>query len=159
MTDSTTVSRPRWFEDYLPGAVHHLGTLAVDGAEMLEFAQRFDPQAYHADPHAAAQTHFGGVIASGWHTGSMMMRLLALNYLAPESSLGSPGIETIRWPRPVRPGDVLTVRVTVQQARRSQSRPDRGIIESLIEVSNQNGEIVMTANPVNLVLCRPEAQR
>lgn len=159
MTDSTTVSRPRWFEDYLPGAVHHLGTLAVDGAEMLEFAQRFDPQAYHADPHAAAQTHFGGVIASGWHTGSMMMRLLALNYLAPESSLGSPGIETIRWPRPVRPGDVLTVRVTVQQARRSQSRPDRGIIESLIEVSNQNGEIVMTANPVNLVLCRPEARR
>ena len=159
MSDSTTVSRPRWFEDYLPGAVHHLGTLAVDGAEMLEFAQRFDPQAYHADPHAAAQTHFGGVIASGWHTGSMMMRLLALNYLAPESSLGSPGIETIRWPRPVRPGDVLTVRVTVQQARRSQSRPDRGIIESLIEVSNQNGEIVMTANPVNLVLCRPEAQR
>ena len=159
MSDSNTVSRPRWFEDYLPGAVHHLGTLAVDGAEMLEFAQRFDPQAYHADPHAAAQTHFGGVIASGWHTGSMMMRLLALNYLAPESSLGSPGIETIRWPRPVRPGDVLTVRVTVQQARRSQSRPDRGIIESLIEVSNQNGEIVMTANPVNLVLCRPEAQR
>ena len=159
MSDSTTVSRPRWFEDYLPGAVHHLGTLAVDGAEMLEFAQRFDPQAYHADPHAAAQTHFGGVIASGWHTGSMMMRLLALKYLAPESSLGSPGIETIRWPRPVRPGDVLTVRVTVQQARRSQSRPDRGIIESLIEVSNQNGEIVMTANPVNLVLCRPEAQR
>jgi acyl dehydratase len=159
MTDSTTVSRPRWFEDYLPGAVHHLGTLTVEGDEMLEFARRFDPQDYHADPHAAAQTHFGGVIASGWHTGSMMMRLLALNYLAPESSLGSPGIETIRWPRPVRPGDVLTVRVTVQKARKSQSRPDRGIIESLIEVSNQNGEIVMTANPVNLVRCRPEAQR
>ena len=78
MSDSTTVARPRWFEDYLPGAVHHLGTLAVDGAEMLEFAQRFDPQAYHADPHAAAQTHFGGVIASGWHTGSMMMRAAAM---------------------------------------------------------------------------------
>jgi acyl dehydratase len=85
----------------------------------------------------------------------MMMRLLALNYLAPESSLGSPGIETLRWPRPVRPGDVLTVRVTVQGARRSQSRPDRGIVQSLIEVSNQNGEVVMTANPANLVLCRP----
>lgn len=155
MSNPSSPSRPRWFEDYVPGAVHELGTITVDGGEMREFAARFDPQSYHVDPEAAAQTHFGGLIASGWHTGSMMMRLLALNYLAPESSLGSPGIETLRWPRPVRPGDVLTVRVTVQGARRSQSRPDRGIVQSLIEVSNQDGEIVMTANPANLVLCRP----
>jgi acyl dehydratase len=156
MTESAIAARPQWFEDYVPGAVHHLGTIAVDGQEMLEFARRFDPQSYHVDPQGAAQTHFGGLIASGWHTGSMMMRLLALHYLSPESSLGSPGIETLRWPRPVRPGDTLTVRVTVQQARKSQSRPDRGIVQSLIEVSNQNGEIVMTANPANLVRCRPE---
>ena len=155
MSNSTLRVRPRWFEDYVPGAVHELGTITVDGDEMRRFAAQFDPQSYHVDPEAAAQTHFGGLIASGWHTGSMMMRLLALNYLAPESSLGSPGIETLRWPRPVRPGDVLTVRVTVQGARRSQSRPDRGIVQSLIEVSNQNGEVVMTANPANLVLCRP----
>ncbi len=155
MGETPSVSRPRWFEDYVPGSVHELGTIVVDGDEMLRFAERFDPQSYHADAGAAAQTHFGGLIASGWHTGSMMMRLLALNYLSPESSLGSPGIESIRWPRPVRPGDVLTVRVTVQQARRSQSRPDRGIVQSLIEVSNQNGELVMTANPANLVKCRP----
>jgi len=155
MSNSTLRVRPRWFEDYVPGAVHELGTITVDGDEMRRFAAQFDPQSYHIDPEAAAQTHFGGLIASGWHTGSMMMRLLALNYLAPESSLGSPGIETLRWPRPVRPGDVLTVRVTVQGARRSQSRPDRGIVQSLIEVSNQNGEVVMTANPANLVLCRP----
>lgn len=155
MSNSTLQARPRWFEDYVPGAVHELGTISVDGGEMRRFAAQFDPQSYHVDPEAAAQTHFGGLIASGWHTGSMMMRLLALNYLAPESSLGSPGIETLRWPRPVRPGDVLTVRVTVQGARRSQSRPDRGIVQSLIEVSNQNGEVVMTANPANLVLCRP----
>ena len=155
MSNSTLRARPRWLEDYVPGAVHELGTITVDGDEMRRFATQFDPQSYHVDPEAAAQTHFGGLIASGWHTGSMMMRLLALNYLAPESSLGSPGIETLRWPRPVRPGDVLTVRVTVQGARRSQSRPDRGIVQSLIEVSNQNGEVVMTANPANLVLCRP----
>ena len=155
MSNSTSRARPRWFEDYVPGAVHELGTITVDGDEMRRFATQFDPQSYHVDPEAAAQTHFGGLIASGWHTGSMMMRLLALNYLPPESSLGSPGIETLRWPRPVRPGDVLTVRVTVQGARRSQSRPDRGIVQSLIEVSNQNGEVVMTANPANLVLCRP----
>lgn len=155
MSNSTLRARPRWFEDYVPGAVHELGTITVDGDEMRRFAAQFDPQSYHVDPEAATQTHFGGLIASGWHTGSMMMRLLALNYLAPESSLGSPGIETLRWPRPVRPGDVLTVRVTVQGARRSQSRPDRGIVQSLIEVSNQNGEVVMTANPANLVLCRP----
>ena len=155
MSNSTLRVRPRWFEDYVPGAVHELGTITVDGDEMRRFAAQFDPQSYHVDPEAAAQTHFGGLIASGWHTGSMMMRLLAINYLAPESSLGSPGIETLRWPRPVRPGDVLTVRVTVQGARRSQSRPDRGIVQSLIEVSNQNGEVVMTANPANLVLCRP----
>lgn len=156
MSESPSATRPRWFEDYVPGAVHELGRITVDGEEMREFAARFDPQAYHVDPQAAAQTHFGGLIASGWHTGSMMMRLLALNYLSPDSSLGSPGIETLRWPRPVRPGDVLTVRVTVQQARRSQSKPDRGIIQSLIEVTNQNGEVVMTANPANLVLCRPD---
>ena len=155
MSESPAVARPRWFEDYVPGSVHELGRITVEADEMRAFAARFDPQSYHVDPQAAAQTHFGGLIASGWHTGSMMMRLLALNYLAPESSLGSPGIETMRWPRPVRPGDVLTVRVTVQQARRSQSKPDRGIVNSLIEVTNQNGEVVMTANPANLVLCRP----
>lgn len=155
MSESTPGSRPRWFEDYVPGSVHELGSIAVDGEEMLAFAERFDPQSYHVDPQAAAQTHFGGLIASGWHTGSMMMRLFALAYLSPESSLGSPGIATMRWPRPVRPGDSLRVRVTVEHARLSQSRPDRGIIQSLIEVTNQNGEIVMTANPTNLVRCRP----
>jgi len=155
MSESTPGSRPRWFEDYVPGSVHELGSIAVDGEEMLAFAERFDPQSYHVDPQAAAQTHFGGLIASGWHTGSMMMRLLALAYLSPESSLGSPGIASMRWPRPVRPGDTLRVRVTVEHARLSQSRPDRGIIQSLIEVTNQNGEIVMTANPTNLVRCRP----
>lgn len=154
-TSSGFATGPRWFEDYVAGAVHELGRITVEAEEVQAFARQFDPQPFHTDPQSAAQTNFGGLIASGWHTGSMMMRLLALNYLSPESSLGSPGIEELRWPRPVRPGDVLTVRVTVVDTRVSKSRPDRGIVRSLIEVLNQNGEIVMTANPANLVLCRP----
>jgi hypothetical protein len=155
MTDSTSPSTTRWFEDYAPGSVFELGRTPVDPDELLAFGQRYDPQPFHVDAQAAAQSNFGGLIASGWHTAAMMMRLLALNYLSPESSLGSPGIDELRWPRPVRPGDLLTVRVTVMEARRSQSKPDRGIVQSLIEVLNQNGEVVMTAKPTNLVRCRP----
>ena len=155
MTDSPA-SRPiRWFEDYVPGSVHELGRVEVDLEELLAFGRRFDPQPFHVDAQAAAQSNFGGLIASGWHTAAMMMRLLALNFLCPESSLGAPGIDELRWPRPVRPGDVLSVRVTVMEARRSQSKPDRGIIHSLIEVLNQNGEVAMTCKPTNLVRCRP----
>ena len=158
MSDSTAQApapRLRWFEDYVAGAVHELGKLSVEAEEVQGFARQFDPQPFHIDPLAASQTHFGGLIASGWHTAAMMMRLFALHYLAPESSLGSPGIESLRWPRPVRPGDVLTVRVTITDTRLSQSRPDRGIVRSLVEVFNQNGEVVMSANPTNLILRKP----
>jgi acyl dehydratase len=158
MTESNSAApaQPaRWFEDYVAGSVHELGRIAVESDEVLDFARRFDPQPFHVDLQAASQTHFGGLIASGWHTASLMMRLFALHYLSPESSLGSPGIEQLRWPRPVRPGDVLSVRVTVTDARRSQSRPDRGIVRSLVEVFNQNGELVMSADPANFILCRP----
>lgn len=150
--DKPPARRLRWFEDYEAGAVHELGTVSVEAEEVQGFARQFDPQAFHVDPQAAAQTHFGGLIASGWHTAALMMRLFALHYLAPESSLGSPGIEELRWPRPVRPGDTLSVRVTIVDTRVSQSRPDRGIVRSLVEVFNQNGELVMSANPTNLVL-------
>ena len=146
----------QWFEDYVTGSVHELGRIEVELDELLAFGRRFDPQPFHVDAQAAAQGSFGGLIASGWHTAAMMMRLLALNYLSPVSSLGSPGIDELRWPRPVRPGDVLTVRVTVVQARRSQSKPDRGIVQSFIEVLNQDGDVVMTCRPTNLVRCRPE---
>ena len=132
----------RWFEDYYPGAVHELGTLHVDADEVLEFARRYDPQPIHTDPALAARGPFGGIIASGWHTGSLMMRLYALNYLSSASSLASPGMDELRWVRPVRPGDTLSVRVTVQDARPSTTKPDRGVVHSLIEVFNQHGEIV-----------------
>jgi acyl dehydratase len=144
----------RWFEDYPKGAVFELGSVAVDEDEVIAFARRYDPQPFHVDPHAAKDSFFGGLVASGWHTGSLMMRLLALRYLSPASSLGSPGIDDLRWLRPVRPGDVLSVRASVIDANRSRSRPDRGVVLTAIEVRNQDDEPVMTMRAVNLVRCR-----
>lgn len=144
----------RYFEDYTAGSVFECGPLVVEQAEMIAFAKRYDPQSFHTDPEAAARSAFGGLIASGWHTAAMTMRLLVEGYLSTVASLGSPGIDELRWTRPVRPGDVLRVRVTVFEARRSQSKPDRGVVRSLIEVSNQRGEQVMSLKAINLLLCR-----
>jgi len=97
----------RYFEDYPAGAVFELGSIEVDPLEVQSFAERFDPQPFHVDPQAAALSPYGGIIASGWHTASLMMRLLAQGFLSPASSLGSPGIDELRWLLPVRPGDRL----------------------------------------------------
>jgi len=144
----------RYFEDYIAGSVHEFGPIVVEEAEIIDFAQRYDPQPMHIDPEAAKQSMYGGLIASGWHTASMMMRLFVTHYLAPVSSLGSPGVDELRWLKPVRPGDELLVRVTITETRRSQSKPDRGIVRSFAEVLNQKGEVVMTMKGVNFVLCR-----
>lgn len=145
----------RWFEDYTAGAVFIAGPAKVDQAEILDFARKYDPQPMHADPAAAAKGAFGGLIASGWHTGALMMRMYADNILSPASSIASPGIDELRWLRPVRPGDVLRLRVTVLETRPSRSRPDQGIVRSLVEVVNQQGELVMSLKPVNLIRRRP----
>lgn len=147
----------RYFEDYVPGAVHELGSVAVEEEEVIAFARRFDPQDFHTDPEAAKHTIFGGIIASGWHTGSLMMRLYADHYLAKGASLSSPGLDELRWIRPVRPGDHLSIRVTVREAKRSRSKPDRGMVWSLIEVLNQHREVVMSMTAMNLFLCRHPA--
>jgi len=144
----------RYFEDYLPGAVHEFGSVQVDESEVIDFARRYDPQQFHTDPVAASHGPFGGLIASGWHTGAMMMRLFVDHYLSPVSSLGSPGIDELRWLRPVRPGDTLRVRATVLETKRSRSKPDRGIVRTLSEVLNQSGEVVMTMNAMTLIRCR-----
>jgi acyl dehydratase len=141
----------RFFEDYLPGSMEDLGSVSVSEAEILEFARRYDPQDFHADPAKAAGGPFGGVIASGWHTAALMMKLLAARYLDPATSLGSPGIDELRWPAPVRPGDTLSVRVSIVEARASRTRTDRGLVHSHIEVRNQSGETVMTVKAMNLV--------
>jgi acyl dehydratase len=151
----STPSRERYFEDYAPGSVEEFGAITVSESDILEFARRFDPQQMHTDPVAAAEGPYGGLIASGWHTAGMMMRLLVEHYLSDASSLGSPGIDELRWLRPVRPGDTLRVRVSVLEATRSRSKPDRGVIRSRVEILNQNAEVVMSVNAMNLIRCRP----
>lgn len=145
----------RYFEDYIVGSSYEYGTAAVDEREVLAFAKQFDPQPMHVDPVVAAQGPFGGLIASGWHTSGLMMRLFVDHYLSSVASLGSPGVDELKWLKPVRPGDTLRIRVTVTDARRSRSKPDRGIVRTLIEVLNQRGETVSTINAMNLLRCRP----
>ena len=145
----------RYFEDYKPGAVFAAGAITVTEADIIDFAGRYDPQAMHTDPAAAARGHFGGLIASGWHTAAMMMRLFADNFLSPQSSIASPGLDELRWLLPVRPGDVLSLRVTILEARPSRSRPEQGVVRSLVEVLNQKGEVVMSLKPISLIRCRP----
>jgi len=141
----------RYFEDYRVGAVHRDGVTTADEAEVIAVATKFDPQYSHLNPKAAARGPFGGLIASGWHTAAMMMRLFADHYLSSVASLASPGIDELRWTRPVRPGDALDIRVTVLEANESRSKPDRGIVRTLIEVLNQNDELVMSCKAINLL--------
>ena len=147
----------RYFEDYTPGLVLEFGAARVDEAEVVDFARRYDPQPFHVDAAKAAAGPFGGLIASGWHTGSLMMRLLVEHYLSPIASLGSPGIDEVRWVAPVRPGDTLSVRVTILEARRSRSKPDRGLVRAQMEALNQRGEVVMSMKALNFTLCRGTA--
>jgi len=145
----------RYFDDYVEGDVHELGNISVDQNEVIAFATRFDPQSFHTDPQKAKASPFGGLIASGWHTCGLMMRLFVEHYLTHVASLASPGLDELRWLRPVRPGDTLSVRVTVQKATASKSKPDRGAVTSFVEVFNQAGEAVMTLRCVNMIARRP----
>ena len=144
----------RYFEDYAPGAVFEYGAIPVTEAEIIEFARRFDPQYIHVDRERAVQGPFGGLIASGWHTAAMMMRLIVDNFLPGHASLGSPGIDELRWLKPVRPADVLSVRLSVLEATRSRSRPDRGVVRTLCEVLNQDREVVLSLRAMNIIACR-----
>ena len=110
----------RYFEDYIPGHVYELGTVTVSEAAIIDFARQFDPQYFHIDPELAKASRFGGIIASGWHTSSLVMRLYVDHFLSHVASLASPGVDEIRWPNPVRPGDTLSVRVTILEARPSR---------------------------------------
>jgi acyl dehydratase len=148
----------RYFEDYLVGSVHQFGSIAVEEDEIIAFAKRFDPQVFHTDPESAKETIFGGLIASGWHTAGLMMRLFADHFLSKVASLGSPGVDELHWKKPVRPGDELSIRVTVLKKRRSRTKPDRGIVHSFIEVMNQNREVVMSMKAVNIFFCRQRPQ-
>lgn len=152
----TTPYTERYFEDYQVGEVIEFGDHLITKEEIVGFAQRYDPQPFHVDEAAAAESHFGGLIASGWMTASVMMRMLVENFISRVASMGSPGVDELRWLRPVRPGDRLRVRVTVLEVRRSQTKPDRGAILSLDEVVNQDDEVVMSVKGWGLYRARSE---
>jgi acyl dehydratase len=153
-SDFTVAPKDRYFEDYVPGAVLEYGAIPLSESEIIAFAKQFDPQYFHVDPEAAKNSPYGGLIASGWHTAAVMMRMIVDHYLPTSASLGSPGIDEIRWTRPVRPGDSLSLRISILEAKRSTSKPDRGLVRALIEVLNQNQECVMTMKGMNLMRCR-----
>ncbi len=146
----------RFFDNYVPGSVGVFGAEQVSEAEILGFAAQFDPQGIHTDAAAAASGPFKGLIASGWHTMAVMMRILVRYYLNEAASLASPGVDELRWLKPVRPGDVLSLRCTVVQARPSRSKPDRGLVHTAIEILNQNQETVATLTMMNLLRRRPD---
>ena len=145
-TDTPPAPRSiRWYwEDFQVGAVREFGAMPVTREAMLAFAGQFDPQPFHLDDAAAAASLFGQLSASGWHTCAMAMRMMCDDYLLDSSSLGSPGIDNLRWLKPVHPGDTLSVRLTVLEARPMASRPTVGLVSSKWEVLNQHREIVLT---------------
>lgn len=144
-----------YFEDFTPGKVFELGAVEMTEDEIVEFATRFDPQPFHIDRDAAARTPFGGIIASGWHTCSYCMRLMVDGLLSRTISLGSPGVDQIRWLAPVRPGDRLSARMTVEEARASASNPARGTVAFVSEMENQDGVPVLSMRAVAMFGRRP----
>lgn len=133
----------RHFEDFAAGQVYDLGTVRVTRDEIVAFATQFDPQPFHVDEAAAAESAFGGLVASGWHTISLWMRLYVDGLLADTASMGSPGVEEIRWLAPVRPGDELHGTAEILEASPSASSPIRGTLRLRCELSNQDGVTVM----------------
>ena len=135
----------RWYwEDFTVGQTREFGAMPVTREAILAFAAQFDPQPFHLDEAAAEASLFGRLAASGWHTCAMSMRMMCDDYLLDSSSLGSPGIDELRWLKPVHPGDTLTIRLTTLEARPMTSRPKVGLIKSRWEVLNQDREVVLT---------------
>ncbi|MFZ2007518.1 MAG: MaoC family dehydratase [Stellaceae bacterium] len=155
MTEPARDTPGRYFEDYPVGAVYVGGPVAVSEQDIIDFARRYDPQPMHIDKVAAEAGPFAGLIASGWHTGALMMQLLVKHFAPTPGNLPSPGLDELRWLRPVRPGDRLSLRVTVESARLSRSKPGQGVVTGLVEVLNQGGDVVMSLKPVSLIRCRP----
>ena len=145
----------RYFEDFMPGDVIELGSRSVSRDEIVAFAREFDPQPFHLDEEAAQQSVYGGLLASGWHTGSISMRLLADGLVNHTVSMGSPGLDEMRWVKPVRPGDTLSGRYTVLECVPSRSKADRGVVRSLLELRNQHGDVVMTIRGMGIFGRRP----
>ena len=143
-----------FWEDFVPDVRELMGEVTVDLEEVVAFAKRYDPQPFHVDVQEAEKSIYGGIIASGWHTCSMVIRLMCDSYLVNSSSLGSPGIEEVKWLSPVYPGNVLSAFRTVVETRVSASKPDRGIVKTFWEVENEKGQLVMSMIGINFFLRR-----
>lgn len=134
----------RYLEDIKIGDRMEFGRYEVTEQEIIEFASKYDPQKIHTDPAFAAESDMGGLIASGWHTSAMFMRMMVDEIMGQDTGMVSPGVDDLKWMRPVRPGDVLRVRGEIVAARPSRSKPDRGIVQTRYEVLNQNDDVVMS---------------
>jgi acyl dehydratase len=132
-----------YWEDLTVGSVRDLGTTSLTAEEIKDFASKFDPQPFHLDEEAARHSMFGSLCASGWHTCSVAMGMTVRGFLSEAASLGSPGLESLKWLKPVYPGDTLHLQQVVLESRPLRSRPDVGLVRSRWEMSNQRGEPVM----------------
>jgi len=144
-----------YFEDFEVGKTINVGSRTIAEEEIIAFARQFDPQPFHVDKAAAEKSMYGGIIASGWHTCAMMMRLMVDGFLRESASLGSPGVDEIRWLKPVRAGDTLSVTTTALEARPSESKPDRGVVFTEWRAVNQHGELVATVKGRGMFGRRP----
>ena len=145
----------RYLEDFEPGQEFALGSKTVTAEEIVEYARDYDPQPFHLDEDSAARTPFGGLVASGWQTGAIAMRLIVDNLLKDCASLGSPGLDRVQWLAPVRPGDTLTMTGVVREVIPSRSKPDRGVVMSRYEMRNQRGELVYAVEGAGMFGARP----
>ena len=152
----TTKMHQWYFEDFVPGKVIELGSRTVSEDEIIAYATQFDPQPFHIDKVAAEDSIFGGVIASGWHTCGMIMRLVVDGFLNDSSSMGSPGVDEVRWILPVRPGDSLSVTAETLDSRPSTSKLDRGVVFTMWRATNQDGNLVCTIKGMGMFGRRPQ---
>jgi acyl dehydratase len=151
------MAQPSWyFEDFELGKTYEVGSRTLEEDEILDFARKYDPQPFHVDKDAAEASIYGGIIASGWHTCGVIMRLMVDGFLHKAASMGSPGLDEVRWLKPVRPGDTLNVTSTVLEMRPSGSKPDRGIVLTEWRAVNQRGELVCTIKGMGMFLKRPQ---
>jgi len=148
-----------YFEDLAVGQTAELGSYDVTREEVIEFARKYDPQPFHLSDEAAAKTHFGRLAASGWHTAAMTMAVIARNVIETEQAgLGSPGVDELRWLKPVYPGDRISVASEVVEVRPSRSKPDIGAFRTKVIVTNQDGEPVMSFTSIVLMRRRPAGE-
>lgn len=149
------MSDTMYFEDFVVGSRRELGSRLITEDEIVSFATQYDPQPFHVDKEAAKRSIYGGLISSGWMTCAVMMRMLVDNMTSKSASMGSPGVDEIRWLKPVYAGDTLTVFVSVLDKRASQSKPDRGVVSTQWEAVNQRGELVCTVKGMGMYGRRP----